>query len=269
MTSDNIEAPKVAGWRFRGTYTDEKCNAATAYLSEHPGDAQFFPTLRSEGPLAAYRLLHRMLRESWVSCGVSVTTDSGALADMDGAPDLPVQDGFDEEVKAALRLWQKLRRISNPRESTQARIRAARYRYKKLRAEKMRCCQKSWARFWIDLSGFSCFWQVLHIVFSGRAKDQRCPLPAAAQRDQYATIGQPRSHPDFDRRKLLEAQDWLSAFLNSNRGVDHSRADKFQASHVKTAFRRLHLCAAGVDGLNKRLLMPTATLIRESFPKLF
>ena len=139
------------------------------------------------------------------------------------------------------------------------------------RAEKLRCYQKSWSKFWIDLSGFSCFWQVLHIFFSGRAEDKRCPLPAVAQRNQthYATIGQPRSHPDFHWRKLSEAQDWPSAFLNSNWGVDHSRADKFQASHVKTAFRRLHLCAAGVDGLNKRLLMPTATLIRESFPKLF
>ena len=157
MTSDNIEAPKVAGWRFRGTYTDEKCNAATAYLSEHPGDAQFFPTLRSEGPLAAYRLLHRMLRESWASCGISIKIDTGARAETDATPDLPVQDPFDEEVKAALRLWQKLRRINNPNESTQARIRAARFRYKKFRAEKLRCCQKSWSRFWIDLTGFSCF----------------------------------------------------------------------------------------------------------------
>ena len=131
------------------------------------------------------------------------------------------------------------------------------------RAEKLRCYQKSWSKFWIDLSGFSCFWQVLHIFFSGRAEDKRCPLPAVAQRNQthYATIGQPRSHPDFDARKLSEAQGWLSAFLISNRGVDNSRANKFQASHVETAFRRLHLCAAGVDGLNKRWLTPAATLM--------
>ena len=41
---------------------------------------------------------------------------------------LPVKDWFDEEVKSALRLWQKLRCIRNPSETTKARIRAARYR---------------------------------------------------------------------------------------------------------------------------------------------
>ena len=96
-----------------------------------------------------------MLRESWASRGISVTTDSGARADVDCTPDFQVQDGFDEEVKAALRLWQKLRRIRNPNATTKATIRAARYRYNKLRAEKQRCYQRSWARFWIDVPGFS------------------------------------------------------------------------------------------------------------------
>ena len=85
QTPDCVETPKVLSWRFRGTYTDEKCNAATAHLSEHPGVAQFIPTLRREGPLAAYQLLHRMLRESWASCGISVKIDSGARADVDYA----------------------------------------------------------------------------------------------------------------------------------------------------------------------------------------
>ena len=82
-----------------------------------------------------------------------------------------------------------------------------------------------------------------------------------AQRDQYATIGQPRFHPDFDRDRLAEAQEWLSNFLSSNRGVDSSGGSKFQASHVKASYQRLHLCAAGVDGLNKRWLLPAATLL--------
>ena len=95
------------GWRFRGTYTDEKCEVATAHLSEHPGVAQFIPTLRSEGPLAAYRLLHRMLRECWASSGISISTDSGARADIDREPDPPVQDWFDDEVRAALYIYGK------------------------------------------------------------------------------------------------------------------------------------------------------------------
>ena len=180
--SDNIDTPKVFGWRFRGTYTDEKCEVATAHLSEHPGVAQFIPTLRSEGPLAAYRLLHRMLRECWASSGISVSTDSGARADIDREPDPPVQDWFDDEVRAALHLWQKLRRIRNPSETTKKTIRAARYRYNKLSAEKQRCWHKSWARFWIDLTGFHSFWDILNI-FAGRSKFQRCPLSAAAQCD--------------------------------------------------------------------------------------
>ena len=233
-----------------------------------PGVAQFMPTLRSEGPLAAYRLLHRVLRENWASCVISVTTDTGARTEVDPASDLPVHDWCDEEVKATLKLWQKLRRIRNPSGSLKTTIRAARYRYKKLRAEKQRRWQKSFARFWVALKGFSSIWEVLN-MFGGKAKNQRCPLSAAVQREQYASTGQPRSHPDFDRGKLAEAQEWLSEFLSSNRGVDHQDGSKFQASHVKAAYRRLHLCAASVDGLNKRWLLPAATLMLHEIAALF
>ena len=106
-------------------------------------------------------------------------------------------------------------------------------------------------------------------IFGGRAKNQRCALSAAAQREQYASTGQPRSHPDFVGGKLTEAQVWFSAFLSSNRGVNFQSGNKFQASHVKAAERRLHLCAAGVDGLNERWLLPAATLMLHGIAALF
>ena len=40
-----------------------------------------------------------MLRESWASCGISDTTDTGARAEMDHATDLLVQDWCDEKVR--------------------------------------------------------------------------------------------------------------------------------------------------------------------------
>ena len=41
----------------------------------------------------------------------------------------PVADWFDEEVAAALRTWQKLRRIRKTSQETDLLIKAARYRY--------------------------------------------------------------------------------------------------------------------------------------------
>ena len=48
-----------------------------------------------------------MLRECWASSGISVSTDSGARADIDREPDPPVQDWSDYEVRAALYIYGK------------------------------------------------------------------------------------------------------------------------------------------------------------------
>ena len=45
LNPPRIEIPRVWGWRFLGTFTGEKCENATVNLSEHPGFAQFLPTL--------------------------------------------------------------------------------------------------------------------------------------------------------------------------------------------------------------------------------
>ena len=40
-----ISAPQVSGWRFRGSYTEEGCEAATAALSDYEDVPRFLPTL--------------------------------------------------------------------------------------------------------------------------------------------------------------------------------------------------------------------------------
>ena len=150
-------------------------------------------------------------------------------------------------------------------------LRAARYRYEKLRAEKRRCWQKSWTRFWINISGGD-FWQFLNI-FSGRTKP-RCPLSAAAQRGQYAGIGQPRSNPEFDQHKLAEAQDSLTRRgVNTSAGVSIRRPPSItrQGSFPDAPLlsRLLHLCAAGVNGLKKICFLPAETLMLHEMAALF
>ena len=48
----------------------------------------------------------------------------------------PVADWFDEEMAAALRTCQKLRTIGKPSQETDLLIKAARYRYEKMKVEK-------------------------------------------------------------------------------------------------------------------------------------
>ena len=111
-----VSAPQVYGWRFRGSYTEEGCRAATAALSDHEDAPRLLPTLWEEGPVAAYRLLHRLLRNCWGNVGI----DSGMRVDRIITGDKqPVAAWLDEEVAAALRTWQKLRRIMKPSQETE------------------------------------------------------------------------------------------------------------------------------------------------------
>ena len=89
------------------------------------------------------------------------------------------------------------------------------------------------------------------------------------QRRQYAAVGQPRQHPDFDEGALVRARAWLAAFLEQKRGVADLVVPVFTEESVARAFGRLKVSAAGIDGLTKEFAQPIANQLLPEVTALF
>ena len=61
----------------------------------------------------------------------------------------------------------------------------------------------------------------------------------------------------------------MAAFLREGRGIVDPVEPVFSETEVDAAYRRLNECAAGVDGLTKRLLQPAAKLLLHEISSMF
>ena len=282
LLSSGVKNPEnLFGWRFRGNSSTMAADtdAATIALSRHPKKKNVLPALNSLGATAAYHLIHKIARESWALAGVEATLTTGAqqgsgasgtgrCQDRDGAADQPCH-WFDVELREALRVYQKLNRISKPDREAKNAMRAARSRFKRLRKEKQRQWNLRQTAFFNDVSDVNHVnvWNTIR-EFGGKDKGA-CLCPEEEQRRQYAKIGQPRQHPDFDQGALLRARAWLAAFLQQRRGVTDRVEPVFTEEEVAKAFGRLKNSAAGIDGLTKEYAQPIASQMLTEVTALF
>ena len=277
--SSGLVPSRPYGWRFRGRSSnfEADADAATIEISKNPKKKDILPVLNSRGATEAYRLIHSIARESWALAGVESSLTTGARqGPREGRTDQE-QDGsepsvncwFDEELRIALEAYRKLHRIKKPNPETRKIIRAARSRFKKLMKEKKRQWNLRNTAFFNDISdvNHTNVWNTIR-AFLGKCKGE-CRVSAEEQRRQYAEIGQPRHHPDFDQGALLRARAWLAAFLEQRRGIAENVEQVFSEEEIAGAFRNLKVSAAGIDGLNKSYAVPIANQMLTEVTALF
>ena len=92
-------------------------------------------------------------------------------------------------------------------------------RYRRIRAEKKKQFAKEWERFWEDVRcDHVAVWEILTRV-SGRIATFSCMAPAEEQRRNYADLGQIQRHADFNEDRAMEAEEWVTQFIQDGRGT--------------------------------------------------
>ena len=178
--------------------------------------------LDKKGATAAYRMIHKIIRDAWEEAGAKVVlTDGTELRAR--IPDLPVRSWFDEEAASALREYNELRTKCQRARPASAALRGrcaiARQRYRRLKQCKQRCFAQEWVRFWADVRcNHVSVWGVIRRLNGGGCGPQ-CACSETVQRSQYTTVASIRDLTSYDKQAALRAAQWLESFLPAACGI--------------------------------------------------
>ena len=128
---------------------------------------------------------------------------------------------------------------------------------------------KEWERVWEDVRcDHVSVWKILTRA-SGRIATYSCMAPAEEQRRNYGDLGQIQKHADFDEKRAEEAEAWVARFIQDGCGNGPGAHPGYTEKQVADAFRRTNECAAGVDGLTKKVVEPALPAMLTSITALF
>ena len=116
-------------------------------------------------------------------------------------------------------------------------LRASKYRYKKLRHEKKKVIEEKNVAFNIQLEDKK-FWDTIKKV-TGDGNGEPCLCPAEAQREHYRKVASPAQNTWFDSGSLKNARDWVTSFIYNGRGVnENGKGRTFSTGTVNKAYQR-------------------------------
>ncbi len=259
------DRPAILGWRYERTgrllaNVDRRDSVIAALASRLTSDAAR-EILEAEGAPALHDRLQRELRGIWHFAGARVCVDSGVRNSSRKKRSLPprisVRKFWDSDIAAALKVWQRTRRLKRRSDVHYRAALEARKRYVSIVELKEARYREQTMGIWKDDSNMK------HTDVWNRFRELRGSISGSCLRsakDQSVHFGGVSFALDAPgaKARLEEACAWVREFRASSSGL---RSWILSMDDVAGAFKLLHNSAASLDGTSRPLILPFLSVV--------